>query len=90
MVKLQSILCPTDFSEFSDHAIGYACELAEKFQAELHLLNVLQDYDTIAPGTGETFTGSQRGWQTVFHAQRSQKRAAGDVRLRIPKPSTER
>lgn len=55
MVKLQSILCPTDFSEFSDRAIAYACELAEKFQAELHLLNVLQDYDAVAPGTGETF-----------------------------------
>ncbi len=55
MLKLHSILCPTDFSEFSEHAIRYACELAEKFQAELHLLNVVQDYDAVAPGTGETF-----------------------------------
>lgn len=56
MLKLQRILCPTDFSEFSVQAVRYACELAEKFQAELHLLNVLQDYDAIAPGTGESFT----------------------------------
>ncbi len=56
MLKLNSILCPTDFSEFSEHAIRYACELAEKFGAELHLLNVLQDYDAVAPGTGEAFT----------------------------------
>lgn len=55
MLKLQCILCPTDFSEFSVQAVRYACELAEKFQAELHLLNVLQDYDAIAPGTGESF-----------------------------------
>ena len=55
MLKLTSILCPTDFGEFSEHAIRYACELAEKFGAELHLLNVLQDYDAIAPGTGEAF-----------------------------------
>ena len=55
MLKLHSILCPTDFSEFSDHAIRYACELAEKFQAEVHLLNVLQDYAAVAPGSGEMF-----------------------------------
>lgn len=55
MLKVQSILCPTDFSEFSEHALCYACELAVKFQAEVHLLNVLQDYDTVAPGMGETF-----------------------------------
>ena len=55
MLKLHSILCPTDFSDFSDNAIRYACELAETFGAELHLLNVLQDYDAIAPGTGEAF-----------------------------------
>ena len=55
MLKLHSILCPTDFSEFSERAIRYACELVEKFHAELHLLNVLQDYYAVAPGTGETF-----------------------------------
>ncbi len=55
MVNVQSILCPTDFSDFSDRAISYACELAEKFHAELHLLNVVQDYDAVAPGSGEMF-----------------------------------
>ena len=55
MLKLNSILCPTDFSEFSEHAIRYACELAEAFHAELHLLNVLQDYAAVAPGSGEMF-----------------------------------
>ena len=55
MLKLHHILCPTDFSEFSEQAIRYACELAEKFQAELHLLNVVQNYDAVSPGSGETF-----------------------------------
>ena len=55
MPQLHSILCPTDFSEFSEHAIRYACELAETFHAELHLLNVLQDYGAVAPGSGEMF-----------------------------------
>ena len=55
MLNLHRILCPTDFSEFSESSIRYACELAEKFNAELHLLNVLQDYDAVAPATGESF-----------------------------------
>lgn len=55
MLKLHSILCPTDFSEFSEQAVHYACNLAEKFHAEVHLLNVLQDYASVAPGTGEMF-----------------------------------
>lgn len=56
MLKLKSILCPTDFSEFSERAVRYGCELAEKFGAELHLLNVVQQYETVAPGSGEWFT----------------------------------
>lgn len=55
MIKLQRILCPTDFSEFSQKSIRYGCELAKTFQAELHLLHVIQDYEAIAPATGESF-----------------------------------
>jgi nucleotide-binding universal stress UspA family protein len=55
MIRLHRILCPTDFSEFSDLAMIYACELAAKFNADVHLLNVVQDYDAIAPGPGDTF-----------------------------------
>ena len=55
MPKVHRILCPTDFSEFSEQSVRYGCELAETFQAELHLLNVIQDYDAVAPATGDTF-----------------------------------
>jgi nucleotide-binding universal stress UspA family protein len=40
MIKLKRILAATDFSECSDHALRYACEFAEAFGAELHLLFV--------------------------------------------------
>jgi len=43
MIKLKRILAPTDFSEYSKSALNYACEFAETFGAELHLLHVLQD-----------------------------------------------
>ncbi len=41
MVKLQNILCPTDFSELSVGAINYAVLLAEAFASRLHLLHVV-------------------------------------------------
>ncbi|MBF8269788.1 MAG: hypothetical protein HW386_1497 [Gammaproteobacteria bacterium] len=43
MIKLKRILCPTDFSEYAEHALQYACSLSEKYAAELHLLHVLPD-----------------------------------------------
>ena len=41
MVKLEKILCPTDFSELSVGAVNYAVLLAETFGARLHLLHVV-------------------------------------------------
>jgi nucleotide-binding universal stress UspA family protein len=41
MIKLDRILTPTDYSEYSRHAITYACELATRFESELRLLHVV-------------------------------------------------
>jgi len=41
MSNITTILVPTDFSKYSAAAVKYACELAETFGAELHLLHVL-------------------------------------------------
>jgi len=41
MVRINRILVATDFSECSGHALRYACEFAEVFSAELHLLHVV-------------------------------------------------
>lgn len=41
-IRLQKILLPTDFSKLSATATMYACELATKFAAELHLLHTLE------------------------------------------------
>jgi len=40
-IRLQKILLPSDFSKYSATATKYACELATKFNAELHLLHTL-------------------------------------------------
>jgi universal stress protein A len=49
MIQLARILLPTDFSEFSSEATKYACALAEQFDAELHLLHVLEIHQSTTP-----------------------------------------
>lgn len=52
MIKLKSILLPTDFSECAGEATRYAFALAEQFDAHLHLLHVIHDISTQVPDFG--------------------------------------
>lgn len=52
MIKLEQILVPTDFSEFSSTALKYGCELASRFGARLHLLHVVEDNFAFVPDGG--------------------------------------
>ena len=54
MISLKKILVPTDFSACSDAALRYARALCEAFDAELHLLHVVQDPYT-QPWAAEAF-----------------------------------
>ena len=54
MIKLQQILCPTDFSEFSLCALPYAVDLARQFEARLHCLHVVDESYQYALGIGES------------------------------------
>ena len=49
-IRLQKILLPTDFSDYSAAATKYACELATKFGAELHVLHTLETHLYSTPG----------------------------------------
>lgn len=49
MIRLSRILLPTDFSPYSAEATKYACAFAEKFDAELHLLHVLETHLSSTP-----------------------------------------
>ncbi len=42
MLKIQRILCPTDFSEFSERAFDYALSLAQHYGAEVLLQHVVR------------------------------------------------
>lgn len=49
MIKLDRILVPTDFSNFSSPALTYGCAIAARFNAELHLLHVVPDPAMLVP-----------------------------------------
>ena len=50
-MQIRRILYPTDFSEATKVAASSACELADKFGAELHVLHVLHDLSSLMPFT---------------------------------------
>lgn len=52
MIRLNKILLPTDFSESSAPPTRYAVELARKFDAELHLLHVIEEPVMYMPAFG--------------------------------------
>lgn len=51
-IRIQKILLPTDFSNFSSVATKYACELAMRFDAELHVLHALEHHLSPTPDFG--------------------------------------
>lgn len=59
MIRLKRILCATDFSECSNHALRYACEFAEAFGADLHLLHVNEPPAAAYSEFGVGYVGAQ-------------------------------
>jgi universal stress protein A len=48
-IRIQKILLPTDFSDYSAAATKYACEMATRFDAELHILHTLEAHLSSTP-----------------------------------------
>ena len=49
MLKIERVLCPVDFSEFSDRACDYAHSIARHFGAKLFVLHVAEPFLPIHP-----------------------------------------
>ena len=45
----KKILCPVDFSQFTQDVINYAVDLAKKYGAELHVLHVVPNMTYFTP-----------------------------------------
>ncbi len=45
----KKILCPVDFSKFTQEVINYAVDLAKKYGAELHVMHVVPNMTYFTP-----------------------------------------
>jgi nucleotide-binding universal stress UspA family protein len=52
-MEIKKILWPTDFSENAAQALPLVTSLAEKYQAEIHILYVLKDYPAFGASYGD-------------------------------------
>lgn len=52
-MDIRRILWPTDFSENAAQALSLVTSLAEKYQAEIHILYVLKDYPAFGASYGQ-------------------------------------
>ena len=52
-MEIKRILWPTDFSENAAQALPLVTSLAEKYQAEIHILYVLKDYPAVGASYGD-------------------------------------
>jgi universal stress protein A len=55
-MRITRILVPTDFSSHADAAMRYALELGRKFNAAIHLLNVVEDPLAAGMWSSEIYT----------------------------------
>jgi nucleotide-binding universal stress UspA family protein len=49
VIEIKTILAPTDFSPHSERAVRYACALAERLGARLHLIHILSEIIPAGP-----------------------------------------
>ena len=80
----QNILVPTDLSEGAEEALDYACELAKKFGAKLHLVNVIGIPTLGVPELGVAITSTVidsiiRDNQTALDKLAEQKRCKAQI-----------
>ena len=62
-MQITRILVPTDFSVHADAAMRYALELARRFNATVHLLNVVEDPLAAGVWSSEIYTAEIAGLQ---------------------------
>ena len=65
-IKLNKIICATDFSELSNHAVFYGAFLAKEYNAELYLCHVIDLSSATMYGEGaKQIKGKRLGERVV-------------------------
>ena len=90
-IRFSKILCPVDFSEYSDYALDYALDLAKMFDAHLQLLHVIEvpflpsyvmaGVPDLSMPVEQIEEGARRGMQeTLEKCRQKWQKIEGDVR----------
>ena len=72
-MEINRILWPTDFSENAGLALPFVTSLAEKYQAEIHILYVMKDYPAFGASYGQHDPEDyqkMKEWETQFAESR--------------------
>ena len=72
-MEINRILWPTDFSENAGQALPLVTSLAEKYQAEIHILYVMKDYPAFGASYGEHDPDDyqkMKAWESQFAESR--------------------
>jgi len=73
MLKIEQIVCPTDFSEFSERAYRYAWSLAQHYNAKLYLYHVVQPLTSAYPYYAFPESVNELHWHLRAHAEQQLK-----------------
>lgn len=80
MVKIENILCPVDFSEFSVKAFDYAYSLARRYDAKLYLEHVIRPLTEFSYRTPQP-------WMHEYY-EKSRTESGEELRKMIAKQAT--
>lgn len=77
MLKIDKLLCPVDFSEFSKKAFEYAVSLATQYKAKLYIQHLIE------PVTVFSYEGVP-GWKEMYDIFESEAETAMQELVRLP------
>ncbi len=88
MLKIERILCPSDFSDFSERAYDYGLSLARHYNAELYLLHVVRPViigypEYAVPDSVNTFYGELSEYAEEQLREFAKVHAAGGVQAKV-------
>jgi nucleotide-binding universal stress UspA family protein len=79
-VQMKSIICTTDFSDFSGHAVSYGIALAKEFRAKLYLCHVIDLSSAAMYGDVITYSVGQQN-RIINYAHESLSQLVGEQTL---------
>ena len=80
-IQIKRVLFPTDFSELSLHALRYAREMSEQFDAQLHCLHVVDEAQQYWTALGPEAAPIGPPMEDLLAMAESQMQAFADAHL---------